>query len=72
MRKLVLGALAVSALSLAMGTFTANSATKTPHGFTEGKASWKTAHQRPPGWSRSKGEKTGWGKGATTPPGLRR
>jgi hypothetical protein len=68
MRK-VLGALAVGALSLAIGAFTANAATKTPSGFKEGnKTGWGTSH-KPPGWSE--GQKTGWGK-SKKPPGLQR
>ncbi len=71
MRKIV-GALAVGALSLAMGAFTVNAGTtgKTPHGFYEGKADWKKHHNaKPPGWN--KGEKTGWDN-YNKPPGLRR
>jgi hypothetical protein len=68
--KKVVGTLAVGSLSLAIGVFTANAATKT-HGFSEGKAEWKAHHpQRPPGWNQ--GENTGWGAHKTAPPGLRR
>ena len=70
MRK-VLGALAAGALSVAIGPFAAQAATKTPSGFSEAnKTGWHKHHSRvPPGWH--KGEKTGWGS-CRRPPGLQR
>ncbi len=70
MRKII-ATVTVGLISLAIGAFAANAATKTPPGFYEGKAEWKdTRHPRPPGWN--KGEKEGWGTHKTAPPGLKR
>jgi hypothetical protein len=76
MRKLILGTLAVTALSLPMSAFTtAFASARTPHGFTEGtKEGWKTHKGNPnvpPGWRAGHGKKEGWGMGGQ-PPGLRR
>ena len=74
MRKILLGTLAVAALSLPMSAFTTDLASaRVPHGFSKGqKEGWeKPGNQSvPPGW-RGHGQKEGWGMG-TRPPGLRR
>jgi hypothetical protein len=73
MKKLLLGALLVTALALPVSAFTADSASaRTPHGFTEGKKTgWHRHHSSvPPGWHH--GNKVGWGSMRTMPPGLRR
>jgi hypothetical protein len=76
MRKFLFGAFMVTALSLPMSAFTADSAAaRTPHGFNQGqKEGWergRTPHNVPPGWRSGHGQKEGWGMG-TKPPGLRR
>ncbi len=76
MRKILLGTLAVAALSLPMSAFTTDLASaRVPHGFSQGqKEGWERGgrpHNVPPGWRSGHGQKEGWGMG-TRPPGLRR
>jgi hypothetical protein len=75
MRQLLLGTLAVAALSLPLSTFTTDLASaKEPYGFNEGKAGWKKSKNNnpvPPGWRAGHGEKEGWGS-SKRPPGLQR
>jgi hypothetical protein len=75
MRKLLLGTLAVTALSLPISAFTTDLASaKEPYGFSQGeKEGWKKgsgSHKVPPGWQPGHGEKEGWGS-SKKPPGLR-
>jgi hypothetical protein len=69
MRKLLLGTLAVTALSLPMSAFTTDlaSARALPHGFSKGqKEGWergRSPHNVPPGWRSGHGQKEGLGHG---------